>query len=374
MSTVDATPRYDPYDVAIDADPYPVWKRLRDEAPLYYNEQYDFYALSRFADVLAASLEWQTYSSARGTVLELIDTSTPVADAPDSDASLGMMIFMDPPRHDELRTLVSRSFTPRRISALEDRIRELSVEFLDPQRDGSGFDYLDEYAAKIPTMLIGTLLGVPSADQDQLRKWIDVMMRFEPDGVSAEKADAGGRLGEYIEALVDERRRTPREDMVSDLLAAEITRADGTSRGLDHREVMAFFTLLNSPAARRPRACSDGRPCSWRATPTSGPCWPRTPVSFPMPSKSSYVTSRRPRSRPASSLALSNGTVRSCPRSRRSRCSPGAPDATSANTPNPIDSTSPATSTATSRSGSVCTTASAPTWLGSKRGSRSRRR
>jgi cytochrome P450 len=244
MTHIDAPPYYDPYDVAIDADPYPVWKRMRDETPLYYNEQYDFYALTRFADVLAASLDWQTYSSARGTVLEMIDTNAPITDAPESDASLGMMIFMDPPRHDELRSLVSRSFTPRRIAALEDRIRELSVEFLDPQRGGSGFDYLDEYGAKIPTMLIGSLLGVPSADQDQLRKWIDVMMRFEADGVSAEKADAGRRISEYIEALVDERRRTPRDDMVSDLLAAEITRADGSVRGLDHREVMAFFTLL----------------------------------------------------------------------------------------------------------------------------------
>jgi cytochrome P450 len=242
--TLDARPYYDPYDAAIDAAPYPVWKRLRDEAPLYYNEQYDFYALSRFADVLSASLEWQTYSSARGTVLEMIDTSTPVGAAPESDASLGMMIFMDPPRHDELRGVVSRSFTPRRISALEDRIRELSVEFLDPQRDGSGFDYLDEYGAKIPTMLIGALLGIPSADQDQLRKWIDVTMRYEPDGMSPEKADAVRLTGEYMHALVAERRRAPRDDMVSDLLAAQITRADGTTRGLDHNEVMAFFTLL----------------------------------------------------------------------------------------------------------------------------------
>jgi cytochrome P450 len=244
MSTGDPPPSYDPYDVAIDADPYPVWKRLRDETPLYYNEQYDFYALSRFDDVLSASLDWPTYSSARGTVIEMIDTSAPITDGGESDASLGMMIFMDPPRHDELRSVVSRSFTPRRISALEHRIRELSAEFLDPHRDGAGFDYLDEYGAKIPTMLIGALLGIPSADQDPLRKWIDVMMRFEPGGVSAEKADATRRFGDYMEALVADRRRTPRDDMVSDLLAAEITRADGSARGLDHREVMAFFTLL----------------------------------------------------------------------------------------------------------------------------------
>ena len=242
--TLAAPPYYDPYDVAIDAAPYPVWKRLRDEAPLYYNEQYDFYALSRFADVFAASLEWQTYSSARGTVIEMIDTTAPVTDSAETDASLGMMIFMDPPRHEELRGIVSRSFTPRRISALEDRIRELSVEFLDPQRDGSGFDYLDEYGAKIPTMLIGALLGIPSADQDQLRKWIDLTMRYEPDGLSSEKAEAIRLTNEYMQALVEDRRRAPQDDMVSDLLAAEITRADGTTRGLDHNEVMAFFTLL----------------------------------------------------------------------------------------------------------------------------------
>ena len=137
-----APPYYDPYDAAIDADPYPVWKRLRDEAPLYYNEQHDFYALSRFPDVLAASLDWATYSSARGTVIEMIDTITPPDQALESDPSFGMMIFTDPPRHDELRRLVSRAFTPRRVSALDVRVRELCAEFLEPQRGGAGFDYV----------------------------------------------------------------------------------------------------------------------------------------------------------------------------------------------------------------------------------------
>ena len=244
MSTSFAPPYYDPYDAGIDADPYPVWKRLRDEAPLYFNEQHGFYALSRFADVLGASLDWQSYSSARGTVLEMIDTAAPVDATPGFDASLGMMIFMDPPRHDELRRLVSRAFTPRRVTALHARIRELCAEFLEPQRGGSGFDYVEDFAAKIPTMIIGALLGVPKADQDQLRRWGDVMMRLEPDGVSAEKLEAIGGFSAYMEAMVADRRRTPRDDMTSDLIAAEITRDDGTTRTLDHREVMAFFTLL----------------------------------------------------------------------------------------------------------------------------------
>jgi cytochrome P450 len=239
-----APPYYDPYDTAIDANPYPVWGRLRNDAPLYYNEEHDFYALSRFSDVLAASLDWQTYSSARGTVIEYIDTTLPVTDEPQQDSNFGMMIFMDPPGHDELRRLVNRAFTPRRVTALDARIRELCAELLEPRRGSPGFDYVEDFAAKIPTMVIGALLGVPNEDQDQLRKWGDVMMRLEPDGVSAEKMEAIDRFSAYMQAMVEDRRRTPRDDMVSDLIASEITREDGSRRRLDHREVMAFFTLL----------------------------------------------------------------------------------------------------------------------------------
>src|SRR5689334_7072757 len=120
---------FDPYDADIDRDPYEVWRRLRDEAPCYYNERYGFYALSRYDDVLAASLDWQTYSSARGIVLEMIDTTPPV-DGEERDDSFGMMIFMDPPRHDDLRRLVSRAFTPRRVSSLDHRVREMCAELL----------------------------------------------------------------------------------------------------------------------------------------------------------------------------------------------------------------------------------------------------
>jgi cytochrome P450 len=238
---------YDPYDPKIDADPHPVWRRLRDEAPLYYNERHDFYALSRYEDVLAASLDWRTYSSARGTVLEIIDTSRGLEDAGVA-GSMGdehnIMIFMDPPRHDELRKLVSRAFTPRRVSALEARVRELCAEFLDPYVGGGRFDFVEECAAKIPAMIIGALLGVPADDQDRLRIWGDITMRYEPDGISAEKQDAVERLGGYMTEMIDDRTRTPRDDMVSDLLTAEITRDDGSARRLSRDEVLAFFSLL----------------------------------------------------------------------------------------------------------------------------------
>lgn len=233
---------YDPYDAEIDAHPHVVWRRMRDEAPLYYNDRYDFYALSRYADVLAASLDWQTYSSARGTVLEMIDTS-PALDG-FSPYGTKMMIFMDPPPHDELRKLVSRAFTPRRVSALEGRTRELCRELLGAQAKGASFDYLDDFAARIPVTLISALLGVPKEDQEQLRLWADLMLRYEPEGMSAEKLEGMRSLNEYMSNFVRERQAHPRDDMVSDLLASELTLEDGTTRRLDFDEVMAFFTLL----------------------------------------------------------------------------------------------------------------------------------
>jgi len=139
---------------------------------------------------------------------------------------------------------VSRAFTPRRVAALEGRTRELCAHFLDPQRDGAGFDFVEDFAAKIPAMLIGALLGVPDEDQDQLRIWGDLLMRYEPLGISAEKADAIASLSAYMSAMVKDRQQHPRDDMVSDLLASEVTRVDGTQRRLDFDEVMSFFSLL----------------------------------------------------------------------------------------------------------------------------------
>src|SRR5262249_30082217 len=125
MTAIDLN--YDPYDPILDLDPHPTWQRLREEAPLYYNERLDFFALSRYDDVLAALVDWETYSSARGTVLELIDPGAP---AP-HDEAIGMpMIFTDPQYHDVLRSLVSRAFTPRRVSAMEAHIRTLCAEGL----------------------------------------------------------------------------------------------------------------------------------------------------------------------------------------------------------------------------------------------------
>ena len=134
MPAAEADAYYDPYDFEIDSDPYPVWRRLRDEQPLYYNERYDFFALSRFDDVERASVDWKTYSSAKGTILELIKSGM--------EMPPGSIIFEDPPTHDVHRGLLSRVFTPRKVSALEPKIREFCARSLDPLIGTGGFDFI----------------------------------------------------------------------------------------------------------------------------------------------------------------------------------------------------------------------------------------
>jgi cytochrome P450 len=232
---------YDPYDPDIDANPHPVWKRMRDEAPVYYNDRHDFWALTRYDDVNRALGDFETFSSARGIVVEMIDTTPSDHDEP---LPRPMMIMMDPPRHDRLRKLVSRAFTPRRVGLLETRTRELCAEMLDPHVGGGTFDFVEECGAKIPGMIIGALMGVPAEDQNELRIWIDDMMRYDPGNTDPSKADAFRNIEDYLQGLVAERRRQPRDDMVSDLLEVSVELDDGSTSKLTHEEIMGFTQLL----------------------------------------------------------------------------------------------------------------------------------
>ncbi|HEX7094278.1 MAG TPA: cytochrome P450, partial [Acidimicrobiales bacterium] len=162
---------WDPYDVEIDIDPHPVWRRLRDEAPLYRNDELDFWALSRFADIEAAHRDPRTYSSAHGTVLELMKPEP---------LGTGQMIFLDPPAHTTLRALVSRAFTPRRVAQLEDRIRAICTELLDRHVGAGGFDYLEDFGALLPSMVISALIGVPDDEREEVRHHIDQVFHIEP--------------------------------------------------------------------------------------------------------------------------------------------------------------------------------------------------
>jgi cytochrome P450 len=248
---------YDPYDPMIDREPHDVWRRLRDEAPLYRNDDLGFYALSRYDDVLAGLLDWETYSSARGTLLELIDPLAPEPDGPPEGAP---MIFTDPPYHDLLRGLVSRAFTPRRMAALEGRVRALCRSELDGLAGSRGFDFVADFAGPIPAMVIGELLGIPAADQRRLGHWADQFMHYDPEleaGGTVEgmrqlnptKLEGARKLVGYLEAAIDARSADPGDDLVSGLLRAEITLDGGARRRLSRREVSAFFLLLFAAGA-----------------------------------------------------------------------------------------------------------------------------
>jgi cytochrome P450 len=228
---------YDPYDRAIDADPHPVWKRMRDEAPLYRNERFDFWALSRFQDVYDASVDAETYSSARGTVLEMMGKEMPIRP----------MIFMDPPEHDRLRALVSRAFTPRRIAALEPSIRQIVRGYLEPRVGGPGFDFVADFGAKVPMMVISSMLGVPEEDREQVRRWTDEFLHREPG--ETDPAERVGpimvQLGGYFLRYVNERRARPADDMMTDLIQAEVEDETGEKRRLSDLELIAFIMLLS---------------------------------------------------------------------------------------------------------------------------------
>jgi cytochrome P450 len=230
---------YDPFDVDIDTNPYEIWRRMRDEAPVYRNDTYDFWALSRFDDVEAAHLDPNGFSSAHGTVLEIMSANRLPAQ---------MMIFMDPPDHTRLRSLVSRAFTPRRIGALEQRIRELCAAYLDAQADTATFDYVQDFGARLPAMVIASLLGIPLEDQDWAREKIDTVFHIEPGVgmINDVSLNAQIELNGYLTTQLEERRARPRDDMLTDLVTAELTDEDGTVRRLEIFESAVFANLLIS--------------------------------------------------------------------------------------------------------------------------------
>jgi cytochrome P450 len=232
-----ASPAWDPYDHELDNAPHAVWAALRDHAPVYRNDEYDFWALSRFEDVEAAHKDTTTFSSSRGTVLERMGSDV---------ATAGMMIFHDPPDHTRLRSLVSRALTPRRVSALEERVRSICAELLDPFVGTGGFDYVQDFAAQLPSRVISSLVGVPPEDQEEQRRLVDGMFHIEP-GVGMMNdiaATAALTLIGYLQDLVEQRIAEPRDDMVSALVVAEILDDDGVPRRLTVDECTGFTLLL----------------------------------------------------------------------------------------------------------------------------------
>jgi cytochrome P450 len=229
---------YDPYDWEIDTDPYPVWKRLRDEAPLYHNERYDFFALSRFADVEKASVAWRTFISGKGSVIELIKSGHEIPP--------GSILFEDPPAHDLHRSLLSRVFTPRRMLSIEPQVREFCARSLDPLVDREGFDFVKDLGALMPMRTIGMLLGIPESDQQALRDRIEDGFKMK-DGTMPDPEDSYGlTLGEDLADYVDWREKNPSDDLMTALLQAEFEDETGTVRRLRRDEILGYVGLLNA--------------------------------------------------------------------------------------------------------------------------------
>ncbi len=236
MADVAGSIYYDPYDFEIDADPYPVWKRLRDEMPLYRNERFDFYAVSRFADVESCSVDWQTFPSGRGTVLELIKARITVP--------RGMFIFEDPPVHNLHRRLLSRMFTPRRVAALEERVREFCARALDRHIGERGFDFVRDLGADMPMRMISELLGIPETDQEDLRDRIDKGMQIT-EGVTPVLPDTEimTNRSQFLD-YIDFRRGHPTDDLLTDLIELRFVDENGVEHNLDEEEILNYAGLL----------------------------------------------------------------------------------------------------------------------------------
>jgi cytochrome P450 len=235
MTSEDA-PRYDPYDVQLNLDPYPMWRRLRDEAPLYHNAEHDFYALSRHEDVSAALVAWETFSSARGAIIELIQAGI--------EFPPGILLFEDPPIHEVHRGLLSRVFTPRRMAAIEPQIRDFCVQALDPHVGSGSFDFITDLGKQMPMKVIGMLLGIPEEDQTAIRDRADANLRVkegEKMHVGDEKLDLGTEMfAEYIEW----RAQHPSDDLMTQLLTAEFEDETGTTRRLTREEILTYVTVV----------------------------------------------------------------------------------------------------------------------------------
>ncbi len=236
MST--KTVEFDPFSRDFFDDPYDTYTDLREHAPCYYSEQYDFYALSRFDDVVAGHRDHATFSSTHGQTYEQLSSGEP--------AQLGSIIAMDPPEHTRYRKLVSRSFTPRSIGNYEALVREIISGYLDPLMGRRQFDILEEFAAPFPVEIISTILGVPPEDRQQIRHWTDAMLHREEGSAmgSQASAEAGMAQGMYLFQLSQQKRAEPANDMLSALIDAEVETEDGELTHLDDAEIAGLGTLL----------------------------------------------------------------------------------------------------------------------------------
>ena len=230
---------YSPFSKAVFDDPYPVYRRLRDEAPVYRDPENRWWVLSRFDDVAGALRDWQTYSSKLG----------PAPENPDDDGRKYSVISMDPPRHDRIRGVLKGFFTPKAVAAMENALQAVVQHHLGRLQPGTTVDAMEAFAFSIPTDVIGDLLGVPHADREQLRVWWEAFLtRHEGEVAMPPSAiEANRNISAYIGGLIEERRTNPGDDLISIVLNATFDDPEaGGERSLTPHEVLMFANLLSA--------------------------------------------------------------------------------------------------------------------------------
>jgi cytochrome P450 len=229
---------YHPLSREIFDDPYPVYRRLRDEAPVYHCKEVGMWVLSRFEDVWNALRDHATYCSRFGPAIE----------NPDDDGRKYSIVSMDPPRHDRVRGILSRAFTPRRIEGLEPEIRYIVREHLEPLRPGMTIDAAAAFTHPIPSDVIGALLGIPPADRPMLREWWDTFLAREEGRVEIPRAaiEASRKISGYVAKLIAQRRENPGDDMISLVMQAEHVTDEGEHVRLSDHDVLMFCNLLTA--------------------------------------------------------------------------------------------------------------------------------
>ena len=232
---------FDPFSQEFYDDPVETYRRVREQSPVYYSEQYDFYALTRHADVAAAFKDFETYSSAYGVDLSTVRSGEPMPP---------LIIFMDPPNHRHMRSLLNKIFTPRAIKSQDTLVSGRIDKYL-AAIEGDHFDVVQDFAAPFPVEVITSMLGVPDEHAQQVRMWIDESLRREPGEVEMGEAGmkASTETAMFYLNLLQERRADPRDDLFTTLITAEIQREDGEKSGLDDIEIASFATLLGGAGA-----------------------------------------------------------------------------------------------------------------------------
>jgi cytochrome P450 len=226
---------WDPYDVDLNMDPYPLLRRMRDDEPLYYNERYDFYALSRADDVERAFVDHKRLISGRSDILEYIRAGV--------EWPMGFFIFEDPPRHTKHRGVLSRVFTPKKMAALEPEVRSLCARCLDPLVERDGFDFVSDFGGIIAARVIGMLLGIPEGDQLAIRSAVENSIQNDPG--QPNKPDMANFEGEMYAEYIEWRQDHPSDDLMTALLNVEFEDETGAIRRLTREEVLTYVTLLS---------------------------------------------------------------------------------------------------------------------------------